>query len=114
MKNSGLRISIIIPGFVNTSILVRAFNGKGKVPGTNLSVNEEGMSAAACAEKIVKAIAHGKRKAFIGSAATVSFYMHRLMPSLLAKIISSHPLKRIRSLHSGLKIFFSSSIKKSH
>src|SRR5690606_28126386 len=66
MDTKDIRITIVIPGLVNTDISVNAFRGDG----TEYSKMEEsiasGISAETCAEGIIQAVAAGKNEALIG------------------------------------------------
>jgi len=61
-----LKISMIIPGFISTPIANHAKDGQGNSYGRKIEVNERGMSAEVCAEKIVLAIAKEKNEVLIG------------------------------------------------
>ena len=92
----GIRVSIVIPGFINTSILEKAVDGKGNISGKNLSVNEKGMSAEQCAVRILKAIKRGKQETLIGGSEIVSVYIHRFFPAIFNKVMANHPMKKLR------------------
>jgi dehydrogenase/reductase SDR family protein 7B len=96
IRKEGIGISFIIPGFINTAILMKAIDGKGRVSGKNLAVNEKGMSVEQCAIKMVRAIQKGRQEALIGGSEKLSVYLHRFFPGLFNLIIASHPLKKLR------------------
>ena len=101
ISKSGLTISIVIPGFINTPILKKAINGKGIITGKNLAVNEKGMSSEECAIKMVKAIRKGKQETLIGGTEKLSVYFHRFLPGTFNLIIASHPLRKLRNAFPG-------------
>jgi dehydrogenase/reductase SDR family protein 7B len=51
------------------------------------SAQENGMSPAICANKIVKALHHKKQEAYIGGKETIGVLLKRFTPKLFAKII---------------------------
>jgi len=93
---AGITISFIIPGFINTPILMKAIDGKGNVTGRNLAVNEKGMSSEECAIKMVRAIKRGKQETLIGGSEKLSVYFHRFFPGTFNLVMANHPLKRLR------------------
>jgi short-subunit dehydrogenase len=97
IRKTGVTISIIIPGFINTPILMKAMDGSGNISGKNLSVNEKGMSPEECASRMVKAIRKGKQETLIGGSESLSVYFHRFFPGTFNLVMASHPLKRIRN-----------------
>ena len=98
VRKRGIAVTFVIPGFINTPILLKAIDGQGKVMGRNLAVNEKGMSSEQCATLILRAIAKGKQEAFIGGSETWSVYLHRFFPAAFNKAIASHPIRRLRKL----------------
>jgi len=98
---TGVKISIIIPGFVNTPILLKAIDGKGTVTGKNLAVNEKGMSAGECAKRMVRAIEKGKRETLIVGYEKLSVYFHRFFPDTFNLVMAKHPLRKLRNTFAG-------------
>jgi dehydrogenase/reductase SDR family member 7B len=97
IKKTGITISFIIPGFINTPILKKAVDGRGNVSGKNLAVNEKGMSPEVCAVKMLKAIQKGNQETLIGGSEKLSVYFHRFFPGTFNLVMASHPLKRLRN-----------------
>ncbi len=96
VKKEGIHITLIVPGFINTPILVNSMDEKGKVTGKNLKINENGMSSEKCAQKIIQAIKKTKREALISGWGKATVYTHRFFPGLFYKIIGNHPIKKMR------------------
>jgi dehydrogenase/reductase SDR family protein 7B len=96
--NEHIHIHLIVPGFINTPILMHAIDGDGKVKGENLSINEKGMSPEECASLMIKAIRKERDWAMIGSSAKISVVLHRFFPAVFRKLIRSNPIKRIRRI----------------
>jgi dehydrogenase/reductase SDR family member 7B len=87
---------MMVPGFINTPILRHALDGQGNEKGSNLAVNENGMDPKVCADQILRAVRRGRKEVTIGFAATFSVALHRFMPNVSRKVVSSHPLKWLR------------------
>ncbi|MEP7129130.1 MAG: SDR family oxidoreductase [Chitinophagales bacterium] len=98
VEKDGIGVSFVIPGFINTPILKKAVDGKGKMEGKNLSVNEQGMSTEECALRIVKAIKSGRRETLIGRSEKLSVFLHRFFPNIFYKALSNHPIKKLRRI----------------
>lgn len=98
MLNEGIRVTMIVPGFVNTGIIRHSVDATGEVRGTNLAVNEHGMSPHDCAVRILRAVERNKQEALIGRMERWSVYLHRLMPDTYNAIMARHPIKRLRKL----------------
>ena len=93
-----IKITIVIPGLINTGIIENALTGDGSVYGKNLKIQDKGYPADVCAKKIIEAVGNEKEEVFIGGAEGVSLFMNRLFPELFSGIISNHPVKKLRKL----------------
>ncbi len=93
----GIRVTIIIPGLVNTDITVHALKGDGSVSGKMQEAVANGISPEKCAKGIIKAVAKGKNEALIGGQEIYSVYIKRFFPRLWDYMIRNHPLKKVRS-----------------
>jgi dehydrogenase/reductase SDR family protein 7B len=82
-----INVSIICPGFIRTNVTINALTADGSAQGTMDSAQENGMSPAICANKIVKALHHKKQEAYIGGKETIGVLLKRFTPKLFAKII---------------------------
>ena len=96
MVNCKIKVSIIIPGFINTAIINNALDGKGNQLGRNMGVNEKGMSPRVCAQKIINAISGQKKEALIGRSEMLTVYFHRFFPGMFSRFISNQPVKRLK------------------
>jgi len=107
VHGQGIRVTFIVPGFVRTPILLSAVTGGGGTYGKTLPAHEAGMDPAACAEQALRAIARGREEALIGGSEVFSVYLKRLFPTLLSRLVRSHPMKLrdrlIRPLFLGRK-----------
>ena len=92
-----IKISLVIPGFINTGIIEKGLDGKGQPLGKNLGVNAKGMSPMECALRIVKALRKGKRKILVGKMEVWTVYLNRFFPNFLSRFISNHPVRRMKT-----------------
>ncbi len=93
----GIRVTIIVPGLVNTDITVHALMGDGRVSGKMQEAVANGISPEKCAKGIIKAVVKGKNEALIGGQEIYSVYIKRFFPQLWDYMIRNHPLKKVRS-----------------
>lgn len=98
VMNNNIKITIVIPGLINTGIIENALTGDGSVYGKNLKIQDKGISADKCARKIIEAVAKEKEEVFIGGKEGVSLFMNRLFPGSFSGIIRNHPVKKLRDL----------------
>lgn len=96
ISKQNIKITIIIPGFINTSIISKGMDGKGNLYNKNLSVNEKGMTPEKCASKIIQAIMNEKQEVLIGGIEVWSVYLYRFFPKLFNFFIRNHPIKKLR------------------
>jgi short-subunit dehydrogenase len=96
IHKENIKITIVIPGFVKTSISENALTGDGSQFGKMLEVNEKGISAELCAGKILDAVAKGKEEVFVGGTESFTLLMSRLFPVTFSRFIRNHPMKKLR------------------
>lgn len=86
--DDGLRVSIILPGFVRTQISVNALMGDGSQQNKMDDAQDQGISPEDCAKKIIQAIEKNKEEVYIGGVKEVAgIYLKRFAPKLFSKII---------------------------
>ncbi len=79
---------MICPGYINTPISLNALDGKGNVHGKMDKNQSNGMSAARCAEKIVKAVKANQKEVYIGGWYEVmGVYLKRYLPAVVYKLV---------------------------
>jgi len=93
-----IKITIVIPGLINTGIIENALTGDGSVYGKNLNIQDTGYPADVCAKKIIEAVAKEKEEVFIGGTEGLSLIMNRLFPESFSGIIRNHPVKKLRKI----------------
>lgn len=85
--DSGVRITVILPGFVRTHASRNALTGDGSPHATLDKTTAKGMSPEKCAQGILKALEAGKEEVIISGKEQVMVYLKRFFPSLFNKII---------------------------
>jgi dehydrogenase/reductase SDR family member 7B len=98
VHREGVRISLVVPGFVRTSITLNALTGDGSKHGKMDAVMEEGMPPDECAAQIVQAIRSGAEESFVGGAEMIGVSLQRLTPGIWRKVMRNHPMKTMRKL----------------
>ncbi len=84
----GLKVSLILPGFIKTQISLNALVGDGAKQNTMDDAQANGMSAEACAQHIVKAIEKDKEEVYIGGVKEkTAIYVKRFLPSVFSKMV---------------------------
>lgn len=83
-----IQVTVVCPGYINTPISLHALDGKGNVHGKMDSNQSRGMSAATCAQRIVKAVKHNKKEVYIGGMFEVmAVYLKRYFPAIVYKMV---------------------------
>jgi short-subunit dehydrogenase len=98
VHSEGIRITIVVPGFVRTPITVNALQGDGKTYGRMMRVHEKGMDPEECARRTLRGVAREKEEILIGGPEVYSVYLKRFFPNLLSSLIRKHPLKMLDRL----------------
>ena len=80
LHGSGVEVSVICPGYINTNITKSAVGPGGSVHGTNSKAVQGGLSADQCAGAIVGAIDAGRPELRIGGKELVGVYLARFAP----------------------------------
>lgn len=86
LYDSGVDVSLIVPGYIATNITKAAVTADGSPLGYNQSDTENGMSPDACARQIVDAVYKKKRETLIGGPEIYGVYLKRFAPALMARI----------------------------
>ena len=94
----GIKVIMFIPGLIRTGISVNALTGQGKSYGKMMKSIDGGMSADECARKSLKGILKGRNEVIVAKSEKLSLLLNRFFPALMAYIIRSHPLEKLRSL----------------
>ena len=87
-----IKVTMICPGFIQTSLRFSAVTGDGSVVKKVQDVQKR-KSADWCARKIIKAIQKQKEEVYIGGNEVYMVYLKRFFPSLFSKIIRKVAVK---------------------
>jgi len=90
--DKNIAVTMICPGFIKTKVSINALTADGSAQGTMDQAQENGMSAAACAAEIVKAIAQRKEEVYIGGNEVKGVWFKRLFPLRFSKYIRKLPV----------------------
>lgn len=82
-----IKVTLVCPGFIRTNVSFNALHGDGASHGKMDKGQEKGMSADACARKILHAVAKNKEEIYPGGIEVAGVYAKRFFPSLFSKII---------------------------
>ncbi len=83
----GIRVTLVCPGYVRTNISCNAFEAGGKPHGRMDPGQDKGMTPAACAAKILTAVARGRDEITIGGRETWGVVAKRFLPGLLNRML---------------------------
>jgi dehydrogenase/reductase SDR family protein 7B len=98
IAGSGVFITIIMPGIIQTDITAHALVGDGTFFGRVEKTFQSAYPVDKAARKIVKAILKKKEEVFVGGSEGITLFLNRLSPWLLRRFIRSHPIKKVRAI----------------
>jgi short-subunit dehydrogenase len=82
-----IKVTIIAPGFIHTSITLSAVTGDGTPLGKMDAAQYKGKPAGWCAKKIISAIEKNKEEVYIGGREVLGVYVKRFFPGWFSRII---------------------------
>ena len=85
--DSGVRVTMVCPGFIRTEVTLHALTADGSAQGTMDEAQDNGLSPEDCARQIVHAIETGKREVYVAGKERFAVYVKRWFPGLFARII---------------------------
>lgn len=83
MKDTGVIVQIVSPGFINTEVSKNALLADGSKWNVMSPAQANGMNPATFAKKLLKGIESEKRKVYIGGKELLAVLIHKFSPSLL-------------------------------
>lgn len=95
---AGIRITMVIPGFIRTPIVHRALTGSGAQYGRSIEAYERGMEPAQCAERILRGVSRQREEVAVGGPEVMTLYLQRIAPGLLSSLMRHHPMRLMRRL----------------
>lgn len=82
-----LFVMLVCPGYIKTDISLNALTADGSPQGTMDKGQENGLSAEACAKRIIKGMMDGKDEMLIGGMETMGVHVKRLFPRYFNRMI---------------------------
>jgi dehydrogenase/reductase SDR family protein 7B len=98
LRDDPIHISILVPGIIKTPITVNALKGDGSLHGKMDKVQSTGISAEACAKRMIPKIDSKKEEAYIGGKEGFTLWLNRFFPGLQRRLIRNNPVKKFRQL----------------
>ncbi len=87
LSETHLKVTLICPGFIRTSISIHALTGDGSQLGTMDESTDRGMEPEVLAHKILRAIERGKEEAYFGGKEVLGVYLKRFFPAYFSRMI---------------------------
>lgn len=89
VMGTGVRLTLVVPGFVHTEISDNALLADGSRHGATDRLQAAGMSAERCAAKSLRAIARGRREYWVamGVKGLLMIWLRRLSPGILWRLL---------------------------
>lgn len=87
MHEHNIWVTIVCPGRIKTNISYHALDKDGKPHGKMDEGQENGITAEACAEKILNAISKNKKEIYIGGKEILMVYFKRFFPGLFNYLV---------------------------
>lgn len=84
---SGLRVTLVCPGYVRTPISLHALGAGGRVHGRMDENQEQGMAPDDFARRLLRAVAREREEVYIGGRETYGIYLKRFLPGLLSRLV---------------------------
>lgn len=85
--DSGIRVTLVMPGFVRTQVSVNALTADGSAQGTMDDAQQSAMPAEECAERLLKAVQRGRDQVIIAGREKAGIYLKRWSPALYRRLI---------------------------
>ncbi len=83
----GIKVLMVCPGKIKTNISINATSANGNLNGKMEESHENAMSAAECADQIIKGILNNAEEIFIGGSELRAIKVKRFFPKLFSKLI---------------------------
>ena len=84
---AGVRVTMVLPGFIRTPLPVTALTGDGSPQGRMDRGQLEGMDPEACAERALRAVLRGRDEVLIGGKERFAVLLGRVAPGLLRRVL---------------------------
>lgn len=87
LDGTGVGVTIVCPGYINTEITEHAVGATGAQHGKKDKAIQNGLPADKCARAIADAIAKGKTEMAIGGPEVLAIYAKRFFPKLVERVV---------------------------
>jgi dehydrogenase/reductase SDR family protein 7B len=87
VHDTGIRVLVASPGFVNTDVSRNALRGDGTPHGKMDPGQAAAISAESCAEQIITAMTKDRAEVFPGGKERIGLLLNRLSPALLRRVM---------------------------
>ena len=95
LVDSGIFISILIPGIIQTEITAHAVMGQGENYGKVETAFKKAYPTEKAVKEMILAISKQKEEFYVGGMEGVTLWLNRFSPWLLRRFIRNHPLKKL-------------------
>lgn len=85
--DQGLRVTMVMPGFVRTNVSINAITADGGKHGIMDPHQDAAMAPEVCAARIIRAVQQDREQVIIGGREVVGIYLKRWFPALYRKVI---------------------------
>ncbi|MCK0152382.1 SDR family oxidoreductase [Alcanivorax sp. S6407] len=85
--DNGIRVTLVMPGFIRTQVSVNALTADGSAQGSMDDAQDAGMDAGECAERLLKAVQQGSDQVIIAGREKAGVYLKRWSPALYRRLI---------------------------
>jgi dehydrogenase/reductase SDR family protein 7B len=93
LYEDNIKFTLLCPGFIKTDVSVNALGADGKATGEMDDAQANGMSAEACAKKMIAAVKHERLEVVIGGTERFGVILKRFLPNIFAKVIRNRSVR---------------------
>ncbi|MDX1803223.1 MAG: SDR family oxidoreductase [Alcanivorax sp.] len=85
--DAGIRVTLVMPGFIRTQVSVNALTGDGSSQGSMDAAQEAGIAPEECARSVVAAVQSERDQVIIAGRERAGIYLKRWSPPLYRRLI---------------------------
>lgn len=104
VREHNIRVTMAVPGFINTPITVNALTGNGRRFGKRMQVHLQGMEPDECARRILRGVVARKEEFSVGGVEIHTIWLLRISRRLVAALIRCHPFRNQQVLRKVLSL----------
>jgi dehydrogenase/reductase SDR family member 7B len=90
VRSAGITVTLVCPGYIDTDLPLQALTGDGHPYGRRNTAHTRGMSATACAARILESIERRRDEVVIGGWETYAVTLKRFLPGIFARAIRAY------------------------